>query len=289
MQGEMGEEVRRFLVAALGGPAGCGKSTLARAVCDLPWQAREAIADRVAPAASDAAWSWGRDAFAAPIRAMLRAAFGLADEDMADLVAKESADPRLCGRTRRHAMRTLGTEWGRRMIGEDLWADALLRRVASAAYGGGPVVVDDLRFANEAALVADAGGAVIHVARAGGPRFTGDHPSERGEYLGFAHCSVDAAHPGAAEAVVEVALRVRAGLSVEHRGAIGPAPEPAPFLVNELVRLATPRLHALDTLRYAEVAAVVRDFPAEDRVEVLREFPGGRVRCDVRRRGLVRA
>lgn len=64
--------------------------------------------------------------------------------------------------TPRMLMQTLGTEWGRKMISENLWvvvADRNLQRI------GDGMIVTDVRFENEAAWVRACGGFIIHVER----------------------------------------------------------------------------------------------------------------------------
>jgi hypothetical protein len=76
-------------------------------------------------------------------------------------------------------MITLGHEWGRDHIGQDLWTKLWKRRVLRILEEGGDVVVDDCRYPNEAALVEELGGTVIRIIRhaIGEPI---DHVSERG-------------------------------------------------------------------------------------------------------------
>jgi hypothetical protein len=64
---------------------------------------------------------------------------------------KEQPCDYLCGRTPRHAMQTLGTEWGRDLIGDKIWLDAIGRKIDmySGAEAQTPIVIDDLRFPNE--------------------------------------------------------------------------------------------------------------------------------------------
>ncbi len=61
----------------------------------------------------------------------------------------------LCGKTARHALQTLGTEW-RNMIGKDLWAVQTVESIAKEAEKGAGhfdvpffVAVDDMRFVHE--------------------------------------------------------------------------------------------------------------------------------------------
>jgi hypothetical protein len=114
--------------------------------------------------------------FAAPIKDML-AALGLTDEQL-NGSEKEIKIDLLCGNSPRFAMQTLGTEWGRMMIGEKIWINAWRKKVETFWLGRSdqPVVCDDVRFPNEVALIKAMGGRVIRVSR---PECkTSDHPSE---------------------------------------------------------------------------------------------------------------
>ncbi len=103
--------------------------------------------------------------FAGPLKAMMRA-LGLGEREIeGDL--KEVSHRLLAGRTPRHAMQTLGTEWGRQQFGDDFWVN-LAREVALDVIDqGGHVVIDDVRFPNEAAAVRQMGGRVIRIHRPG--------------------------------------------------------------------------------------------------------------------------
>lgn len=133
-------------IIAFTGYAGAGKSTAANILIEN---------------------GWARGKFAAPLKNMLRSL--LRDQGAsADLIErmiegdlKEVRHPMLNGRTPRHAMQTLGTEWGRTCINEDLWVDAAMRNIL------GPTVFDDCRFPNEAAAIQSSGGIVVEVRRQG--------------------------------------------------------------------------------------------------------------------------
>jgi hypothetical protein len=88
---------------------------------------------------------------------------------------KEKPCALLCGKTPRHAMQTIGTEWGRDLIGEDVWVNAWKHAVSKLPETAN-VVVDDVRFANEAQAIRDMGGIVVLVER--GITSTGNHASE---------------------------------------------------------------------------------------------------------------
>lgn len=113
--------------------------------------------------------------FAGPLKDMLRA-LGL-DEDEIEGHLKEAPCDKLCGKTPRHAMLTLGTEWGREMIGQDVWLDAWRRNAMTWLRGGHNVITEDLRFPNEHEAVMKAGGIVLRIKRPG--MLAGEHESER--------------------------------------------------------------------------------------------------------------
>ena len=80
------------------------------------------------------------------------------------------------GKTNRFAQQTLGTEWGRKIIHKDIWVNCMCRRITSryeeAVSVAVPrkqrrlrVVIDDIRFPNEAAMVQDFGGEVWTIRR----------------------------------------------------------------------------------------------------------------------------
>lgn len=116
-----------------------------------------------------------RLSFAAPLKRMLRAGFGLSD-DQIDGHLKMANDPHLNGRSPRYLMQTLGTEWGRRLVGSDVWASLWARDAAAIS---GPIVADDVRFANEADVIRAAGGVIWRVHRPG--LNTDAHMSERAQ------------------------------------------------------------------------------------------------------------
>lgn len=101
--------------------------------------------------------------FAGPLKAMLRA-IGLEDAQL-NGSRKEEPSALLCGRTPRHAMQTLGNEWGRGHIDPDFWVN--LWRINTLKLGSHNmrVVTDDLRYPNELAAIRSVGGAIWRVAR----------------------------------------------------------------------------------------------------------------------------
>ena len=81
--------------------------------------------------------------------------------DISDL-SKNAPVPFLDGKvTPRIMMQTLGTEWGRALL-PDLWLRVWQHELASDAH---VVTVPDVRFDNEAELIREIGGTIVHVQR----------------------------------------------------------------------------------------------------------------------------
>ncbi len=85
---------------------------------------------------------------------------GLTDQQIEGDLKEEPASL-LLGQTPRHAMQTLGTEWGRHLIHPDIWAHAWKVKVTQKLLDGHKVVCDDCRFRNEARFVKTFHGAQI--------------------------------------------------------------------------------------------------------------------------------
>jgi hypothetical protein len=118
---------------------------------------------------------FARTRFAEPLKAMMRA-IGLSEAQVdGDLKGEPAA--LLCGRTPRHAMQTIGTEWGRDLIHPDLWITLWTRTALEILEQGGRVVVDDVRFPNEVEAIQTLGGRVVCIKGRGG--IPGDHVSEQ--------------------------------------------------------------------------------------------------------------
>jgi len=139
-------------VIAVTGPAGSGKSTVS-----------DYLATR---------YGYTKTKFAEPLKSMMRA-LGLTDAQI-EGDFKETPAPQLGMKTPRYAMQTLGTEWGRKCMGEDFWLD--LWAINASMFNR--VIVDDCRFPNEAAAVRRMGGRVIRLDGRGG--IAGSHVSEAG-------------------------------------------------------------------------------------------------------------
>lgn len=138
------------------GPAGCGKSTAAS------YLVRE--------------YGFTRLRFAGPLKDMLHA-IGLSEIET-DGALKETPCELLGGKTPRHAMQTLGTEWGRDLIDGDFWVNLWARRADILLSKGVDVVCDDCRFPNEAKAAHQLGGLIVKIYGAAGVAADSGHASE---------------------------------------------------------------------------------------------------------------
>lgn len=146
-------------VVAFTGAAGSGKSTAA------DYLVRE--------------HGYVRVKFAGPLKDMMRA-IGLGEAEIeGDL--KEKSCAALNGRSPREAMQTLGTEFGRKCMGENFWVNLWRAKASDVLDHGGRVVVDDCRFPNEAAVVRQLGGMVVLLR--GRETTVASHESEAGGLL----------------------------------------------------------------------------------------------------------
>jgi hypothetical protein len=115
-------------------------------------------------------------AFADPLRSMLLEMVpGLQIEDLTERGRKEQPIQWL-GRSPRQLLQTLGTEWGRQQVCDDVWVRILERRIermqaVGRSWGGDghptvqAVLITDVRFDNEARWITEQGGEVWEVVR----------------------------------------------------------------------------------------------------------------------------
>lgn len=141
------EESKMSRIIVFAGTAGSGKDTAAAVLIEN---------------------GFARAPLAGPLKNMLRGLMrqvGISEDTLERMVEgdlKEKPSPKLLGHTPRHAMQTLGTEWGRKHMGETFWLDTWLRM-----WGGEDLVVTDCRFANEAEFLKNLGAEVYLVKRPG--------------------------------------------------------------------------------------------------------------------------
>ena len=125
-------------------------------------------------------WDFKKISFASPMRefcANLLSALGhdgvvlLRDRDRKEQKITE------IGVSPRQMMQTLGTEWGRSCIHPELWIMVAAGAVEQQQKLGRNVVIDDVRFPNEAEMIRRLGGELWLVNRPG-VAYEGDHASE---------------------------------------------------------------------------------------------------------------
>lgn len=122
--------------------------------------------------------------FGGPLKAMLDALLMQMGVDegtrsrMIDGDLKETPSPLLAGRTPRHLMQTLGTEWGRDCVDINFWANAAAAKAKALMAEGRSVVFDDMRFLNEIQAVCGLGGHPIKIVRPVARLIGSNHPSE---------------------------------------------------------------------------------------------------------------
>lgn len=116
--------------------------------------------------------------FAEPMKQALCTMFGWTMEQLEDEHWKEQEDP-YYGFTPRKAMVTLGTEWGRVCMRDDLWLIIARRKIEASLRAYRLPFVTDVRFENEASMIRDMGGTILHIDN-GQKRPAGSHPSEQG-------------------------------------------------------------------------------------------------------------
>jgi hypothetical protein len=102
-------------------------------------------------------------AFADPIRRGITTMFCLSP-DMLQHPNKEKPIP-MIGKSPRELMQTLGTEWGRNLVHPDVWLKLAAEQIDVHLQFASGVVVSDVRFENEAALIRQMGGVIWHVRR----------------------------------------------------------------------------------------------------------------------------
>ena len=89
---------------------------------------------------------------------------------------KEEACPYLNGISPRHAMQTLGTEWGRKCMNENFWVQITEKHIRNE--GLSKVVITDMRFPNERSMVEALGGVTVKI-RPANFSINDAHESER--------------------------------------------------------------------------------------------------------------
>ena len=135
-----------------------GKDTLARMISDR--------------------WNYGVVAFADPLYAALRAMFPNIHPGCWE---DRNIPISYLGKSVNQLLQTLGTEWGRNLVAEDVWV-----KMASIAagdtqrrFGREGIVFSDVRYENEAEFIIANGGKVICIEAGRGVKIN-EHSSEQG-------------------------------------------------------------------------------------------------------------
>lgn len=108
-------------------------------------------------------YGFGMYAMATPLKMMLETGLGLKRENFQTTAEKEEIIPWL-GVSYRHCAQTLGTDWMRKLVADDGWI-----RIAKLNMGFARekelrgLVITDIRFENEAAMIREQGGVVVHI------------------------------------------------------------------------------------------------------------------------------
>lgn len=146
-------------LVALSGYAGAGKDTAALALLADGWT-RASFADKlrevalaVDPLVPASSYAGTVPTDAAPV---------LRVERLSALVGRVGWTVAKRNEEVRSLLQRFGTDAGRRVLGENVWVDAVMGDLPD-----GPVVFTDCRFPNEAAAIRDAGGMVVRVVRPG--------------------------------------------------------------------------------------------------------------------------
>lgn len=100
--------------------------------------------------------------FATPIKEMLWQ-MGVSYEALNGKEKESIIDP--LGKSARELMQSLGTEWGRQTVNENIWVFAMQKQVERMSED--IIIIDDLRFPNEANWVLVNDGIIIELKREG--------------------------------------------------------------------------------------------------------------------------
>ena len=164
---------------------------------------------------------WSKVSFAAPLKRGLSTMLGIPLEDMENPTLKNAPNYKY-GKSIRFMLQSLGTEWGRQLIADEIWVQQGKENIEHQFSHGMNVVNTDLRFPNEAKMVKELGGYIIHIIRDHNDNAVNsatnglkNHPSDSGiplELVDFAiynNGSIEMLHDEVAKVMVEVCSKTK--------------------------------------------------------------------------------
>jgi len=129
------------------------------AICGLPGSGKDHFANQLIEGGG-----WSRIAFAGPLKRGLSAMFDIPMADIENPVIKNEPNYKF-GKSIRYMAQTLGTEWARNLIAENVWLQIAKESIEHQMGHGQNVVITDLRFPNEVDMIKKMGGKIVKVIR----------------------------------------------------------------------------------------------------------------------------
>lgn len=107
---------------------------------------------------------WAKVSFAAPLKRGLSAMLNIPMEDIENPKIKNEPNYKF-GKSIRYLAQTIGTEWGRNLVADDIWVQLAEEQIRHFWAHDLNVANTDLRFENEAIRIKELGGIIIHITR----------------------------------------------------------------------------------------------------------------------------
>lgn len=128
------------MIIGLVGKAGAGKDAVAKVLTDVK--------------------KFRLEKMAAPLYEMVGIMTGLSFDELQDRDTKERVIPSF-SKSPRELLQSLGTDWGRAMVCQDIWVKAIDARCRDCEN----IVISDVRFDNECEWIKSRGGVIWEVTR----------------------------------------------------------------------------------------------------------------------------